>query len=123
MDGDVMDRLWKWAGNTRRDHKRRGFRVRIHRTEIYDMAVEAMKTGCYFCQCKLVPTKSGDSKCVLPNQVSLDVVNPKHRVLEKGNCRVICCSCNNGRMAMSEADYVAKCLRVVENMIGVKVNV
>jgi hypothetical protein len=120
MDGDVMDRLWKWAGNTRRDHKRRGFRVRIHRAEIYDMAVEAMKTGCYFCQCKLVPTKSGNSQCTLPNQVSLDVVNPKHRVLEPGNCRVICCSCNNGRMAMSEADYVAKCLRVVENMVGVK---
>ena len=95
-----------------------GFRVRIHGRRLYDMAVEAMKTGCYFCGCKLVPTKSGDSQCTLPNQVSLDVVNPKHRVLEKGNCRVICCSCNRGRMHMSEADYVAKCLRVVENMMG-----
>ena len=82
------------------------------------MAVEAMKTGCYFCQCKLVPTKTGGSKCENPNQISLDVVNPKHRVLEPENCRVICCSCNHGKMRMSEEDFVLKCLRVVENMIG-----
>lgn len=121
MDSDVMGRLWKWAANTRKGHKRKGFEIQISRNEVYYMAVEAMKTGCYFCGCELVLAKSGDSKCVLPDQVSLDVVNPKHRVLEKGNCRVICCSCNGGRMAMSEADYVAKCLRVVENMTGVKV--
>ena len=121
MNSDVMDRLWRWAGNTRRSHKRKGYKIRVTRGKVYNMALEALVTGCYFCGCKLIPPRSSDGKCHLPYELSLDVINPKHRVLEPGNCRVICCSCNHGRMHMSEADYVAKCLRVVENMTGVKV--
>lgn len=119
MDGDVMDRLWKWAANTRKRHKRKGFEIQISRKEVYDLAINALMDGCRYCGCKLITPRGSGGKCHLHCELTLDVVNPKVKVLDKGNCQVICCSCNHGKMRMSEADYVLKCLRVVENMMGV----
>lgn len=102
----VEERVWKWSKNTIMSHKRRGFHIMLKRKEIFLMGMDALEAGCEICGCIMTPTTS--SKCQSPNEMSLDVINPEDKRLSQVNSQVICCSCNHGKMGLSNMEYIMR---------------
>ena len=108
--------VWRWTKSTRKGHRARGFQVELSRMQIYRLGMKALKKGCPLCGCRFIPTSSDD--CQLHNEISLDVVDQKRKVLDKANTRVVCCSCNRGRGRMTDEMFIQKCMRVAEKHGG-----
>jgi len=109
--------VWRWAAKTLQRHRKNGYKLKLKRGDVYLLGLKALKNGCPLCGCELIPTSSDN--CQLNNEVSLDVINPKRKVLDRENCRVLCCACNNSKANGDDKTYIERCVRVAEKHGGI----
>lgn len=99
--------LKKWAKNTRKYHRSKGFEVRLSTDEIIQMGLKSLNAPCPYCG-RIIRNVINQ-----PNSLSLDVIDPNYKIIDKYNCRIICIACNCGKMARTEREYVKHCKNVV----------
>lgn len=98
----------RWASGTLGKHKKRGFRIQITIEELVSLFEQT--THCIYCDQKMERNK----EILSSSSPTLDILDPKNKVVDINNIQIICHSCNSSKRNRTHQELVDWCKIVVQ---------
>lgn len=113
MDSDPPLWIKEYARRAIEAHISRGFFVDMGQKQLIEFINENLEHGCNYCGCELKYIDTNSSKIkpwdIDPHCISLDIINPKNRSLNRKNIQLLCHECNLTKGHHNHQEHIKYC--------------